>query len=264
MNINAKMKPEQIFEGQQLTNRNDCLYNSAFFEMITEGALQSAQIIVPLVSRLVGPKSVIDIGCGYGAWLKVFQEHGVKRVRGLDGRHIDLSKLLIDRIYFSPVDLAERFQVSERYDLAVCLEVAEHLPQSAAPQLIRTLTTFAPFVLFSAAVPGQKGTGHVNEQWPSYWKSLFAENGFRRLDPIRRHIWKDNRIQWFYRQNIFLYVSQNSLTKSESLQAEERLAELDVTYIECLNRYRTLKGVLGELPRVINDAIRRRIGLQRS
>jgi len=262
MSSDAKLKAGQISKGQQSTNRNDGLYNNVFFETITPSALQSAQVIVPLLSRLVRPNSVIDIGCGYGAWLKVFQEHGVKRVCGLDGDHVDRSKLLIDPVYFIPVDLAERFQLSERYDLTICLEVAEHLPQSAAARFIRSLTTVAPFVLFSAAVPGQKGTGHVNEQWPSYWKSLFAENGFRRLDPIRRHIWKDNRIEWFYRQNIFLYVSQSILMESESLQAEERLAELDVTYIDFLNRYRTLRGVLGELPRVVSDAIRRRIRLQ--
>jgi hypothetical protein len=215
---------------------------------------------------LVRPKSVVDFGCALGAWLKVFEEHGTRTLRGLDGHYVDRSKLLIESACFTPVDLAQAvtvhrahaFRPDERYDLAVCLEVAEHLPGSAAPGLIHTLTALAPFVLFSAAIPGQRGVGHINEQWPSYWKALFEEHGFRRLDPLRRHIWRDDRIPWWYRQNIFLYVSGEAMGRSEALREEEKLAELDVVYIEFLNRYKTLKGVLGELPRVIRNAIRRR------
>jgi hypothetical protein len=199
------------------------------------------------------------VGCGLGAWLKVFKEHGVEKVRGLDGDYIDRSTLLIDSHCFTAVDLSAPIELDERYDLAICLEVAEHLPEATAPGLIRTLTTVAPLVLFSAAIPGQSGRGHINERWPSYWKTLFAENGFQRLDPIRRHIWKDNRVQSWYRQNIFVYGARDVIARSEELRAEEKLEELDVTYIEFLNRYQTVKGVLGELPRVLKEAIARRI-----
>jgi len=243
------------------------VYDDAFFAEHTDVTVQAARIIVPFLLRLARPKSVIDVGCAVGAWLKVFRENGAESIRGLDGRYVDRSKLLIDPACFTPVDLAQAvtvhrahtFRPDEGYDLAVCLEVAEHLPGSAAPGLVHTLTTLAPFVLFSAAVPGQRGVGHINEQWPSYWKSLFEEHGFRRLDPLRRHIWRDDRIPWWYRQNMFLYVSSDAMGRSEALREEEKLAELDVVYIEFLNRYKTLKGVLGELPRVIKDAIRHRM-----
>lgn len=243
------------------------IYDDVFFEKHTHATVQAARIIMPFLLRLTRPKTVIDVGCAVGAWLKVFEENGAGRIRGLDGWYVDRSKLLIDSACFTPGDLAEAvtvhradtFRPDERYDLAVCLEVAEHLPGSAAPSLITTLTTLAPFVLFSAAIPGQGGIGHVNEQWPSYWKSLFQERGFQRLDPIRRHIWRDDRIPWWYRQNIFLYTARDEIGRSEALREEERLAELDVVYIEFLTRYKTLKGVLGELPRVIKNTIRHRI-----
>ena len=241
-------------------NQPAALYDASFFEPLTAGALQSARVIVPLLLRLVHPESVIDVGCGLGAWLKVFQEYGVQRVRGIDGDYIDRAKLMIEPTCFTSVDLAEGFELSECYDLAICLEVAEHLPAAAASRLVRSLTGVAPMVLFSAAIPGQKGSGHVNEQWPSYWKPLFAAHGFQRLDPLRRAIWRDNRVQWFYRQNLFLYVSQEVLRQSEALRTEESLAELDVIYIDFLNRFRTLRGVLGELRRVASDALTRRMG----
>jgi len=235
------------------------VYDRAFFARHTQDTVRSAQIIVPILLELIRPESVIDIGCGLGAWLKVFAQHGAKRLRGLDGDYIDLSTFLVDPACFSTVDLSQPLEISESYDLAICLEVAEHLSESRAADLVKLLTSVSSHVLFSAAIPGQRGPGHVNEQWPSYWKRLFHQRGFQRLDPIRRHIWRNRNVQWWYRQNIFLYISEKVVGQSAMLQAEQRLAELDVIYIEFLNRYRTLRGVLGELPRVFADAIRRRI-----
>ena len=143
-----------------------------------------------------------------------------------------------------------------RYDLAVCLEVAEHLPESSASDLVRTLTTLAPIVLFSAAIPGQGGVGHINERWPSYWKSRFEEHGFQRLDPIRPHIWKNRRVHWWYRQNIFLFAAREQIDHSESLRDEEGLPQTGVFYMNCLNRYRRLRGGLAEIARTMLKAIR--------
>jgi SAM-dependent methyltransferase len=252
-----------------MKHESSSIYDDSFFEEHTSVILQAARIIMPFLLRLTRPKSVIDVGCALGAWLKVFEENGAERIRGLDGLYVDRSKLLIESACFTPVDITEAvtvhravtFRPDEQYDLAVCLEVAEHLPESSAPALVRTLTTLAPLILFSAAIPGQGGIGHVNEQWPAYWKSLFQKCGFQRLDPIRRHIWRDDRVPFWYRQNIFLYVSHDAIGESEALREEEKFAELDVTYVEFLNRYKTLKGVLGELPRVIKNSIKYRIRL---
>lgn len=235
------------------------VYDHAFFARHTQDTLRSAEIIVPILQRLIHPASVIDIGCGMGAWLKAFENYGAKSLRGLDGDYIDLSTFLVDSRCFIPVDLIQPPRIDETYDLAVCLEVAEHLPESSAAGLVELLTSASPFVLFSAAIPGQRGPGHVNEQWPVYWQKLFQKRGFQRLDPIRRHIWRDRQVQPWYRQNLFLYVANDAIAESLLLQEEQRLAELDLVYVDLLSRYRTLRGALSLLPSLFREAIGRRL-----
>src|SRR5262249_55540494 len=103
------------------------------------------------------------------------------------------------------VDLQRPVRLDDRFDLALCLEVAEHLPAKSARALVESLAAAAPVVLFSAALPGQGGTHHVNEQWPLYWERLFAENGMQKRDVLRPLIWRNRSISDCYRQNIYLF-----------------------------------------------------------
>jgi SAM-dependent methyltransferase len=237
-------------------------YDNCFFDQITDESLASARIVVPLLLELVQPESVIDVGCGRGGWLRAFQEHGVERLQGFDGFYVERSKLLIDEGSFTPVDISKPFTVGRSYDLALCLEVAEHLPRHAARGLVRSLAEAAPLVLFSAAVPGQGGTNHINEQWPSYWRALFAERGYRRLDPVRPRIWRNRYVASYYSQNLYLFASPEAIAKSAKLQEEERIANdvvLELIDGRILARYRTLRGILRECPRVMWRAIIRRL-----
>lgn len=238
-------------------------YDATFFERHQDGAVRSAEIIVPLILKLAEIDSVIDIGCGQGAWLKAFRERGVGEVRGLDGDYVDRSKLLIEPSCFTPQDLSRPFEINGRYDLAVCLEVAEHLPEKAGRELVARLVAAAPLVLFSAAIPGQGGTGHVNEQWPSYWQAIFGEHGFRRLDPVRRHVWRERGVRWWYRQNIFLYASEDALSASAGLKEELALAsddtEFELIQSSVFDRYRTLRGIIREVPRVARRRLKQRL-----
>jgi SAM-dependent methyltransferase len=169
----------------------DTLYDGDFYERHRDRSIESARIVAPLVMRLAAIGSVIDVGCGVGGWLRAFSENGVATVRGLDGNYVEQSKLYIPSECFSEIDLQQPLHLEGRYDLAVCLEVAEHLDSPAGGELVRALTDVAPLILFSAAVPGQGGIGHVNEQWPAYWRRLFDRLGFRMLDVIRPMIRED-------------------------------------------------------------------------
>jgi len=230
---------------------NTTPYRDGFFDLHEQGARESARVIVPILLNIVKPTSVIDLGCGRGTWLRVFQENGVKAIRGFDGHYIDQSKLLIDPRDFSPVDLRKPFEIDGQYDLAVCLEVAEHIPSRYSRALIRALTVAAPVVLFSAAIPGQSGIDHVNEQWPSYWRELFAERGFRMLDPIRRYILQDARVEWWYRQNIVLFASEAAISKDAVLRREETAAQMEFewVHVDVLRRHRSIRYLLREAPR---------------
>ena len=180
-------------------------YTREFYEAKASGSLQSARVIVPILLRSFRVSSVVDVGCGVGNWLKVFQENGIGTVRGLDGPHIDDAMLAIERDAFTAVDLREPFQFEHRYDLAVSLEVAEHLSEDHAAAFVKKLTDAAPVVLFSAAVPGQPGVEHVNLQWQDYWRTIFADLGYVPSDIIRPAIWGRLDVDYWYQQNTIVY-----------------------------------------------------------
>jgi SAM-dependent methyltransferase len=208
-------------------------YDDNFFSAIEEVVLDSARVVVPILLELISPTSVLDVGCGRGAWLRAFEERGVKVLRGLDGTYVDSARLLVDPQCFTPMDLSSQScTIAGRYDVALCLEVAEHLPAKFGDRLIEALTEAAPVVVFSAAVPGQGGIHHVNEQWPNHWTQRFAKRGFRMLDPLRPRVRNDARVAWFYRQNMLLYASDDAISGNPGLQRElDRVPPEDMEWV---------------------------------
>lgn len=186
-------------------------YDRRFYDEQAPLSARSAEVVVPAVVALLDPRSVVDVGCGVGTWLAAFKRCGVRVVRGLDGDYARAAGLLIADDEFTAVDLTQPLPATGRFDLALSLEVGEHLPAAAAEDLVRTITALAPLALFSAAFPGQGGTNHVNEQWPTYWHALFTRRDFVALDPIRPAVWQDERVAWWYRCNTYLYAHRDVL-----------------------------------------------------
>jgi SAM-dependent methyltransferase len=176
--------------------------------------------VVPLVLSLIQPRRVIDVGCGLGSWLSIFREFGVDDILGLDGDYVNPKELQIPAERFVTADLTQPLLITERFDLAVSLEVAEHLPAQSASTFVDSLTRLSPIVLFSAAIPYQSGTHHVNEQWPDYWLEHFERNGFDVIDCIRRQIWSNPNVEWWYAQNILLFARHDYLQQHSALQQE--------------------------------------------
>jgi SAM-dependent methyltransferase len=181
-------------------------YTPEFFKTALGTSYASAQRIVPLVLAIVPARSVLDVGCGTGHFLRAFREAGVADITGIDGDHVPRDQLVIEPRHFVSGDLSQGFDLKRRYDLAVSLEVAEHLPPPAAEVFVAALVRHASVVVFSAAIPFQGGTAHCNEQWQSYWAQLFARHGYQPYDPFRPVIWRDGRVAWWYRQNILLFA----------------------------------------------------------
>lgn len=166
----------------------------------------AAEIVVPYLLKHHHTQSVIDVGCGTGTWLKVFHQKGVKKITGIDGHHLNPDVLVIPREHVQLKDLERPFEVVEKYDLAISLEVAEHLQPASAIAFIESLTKLSDTIVFSAALPGQGGQNHLNEQWPSYWNELFNQFGFEMVDCLRGYFWENKQVDWWYRQNMFLVV----------------------------------------------------------
>lgn len=182
-------------------------YNQEFYENQVGGSADSASVVAPIVLDLLpGVRSCVDVGCGTGVWAQQFHLSGVPDVMGIDGAYVDPGQLRIARERFIARDLTQPIRLDRKFDLCVCLEVGEHLPNARAASFVADLTALAPVVLFSAAIPGQGGLNHINEQWPDYWQQLFAANGYRVADCIRHRIWDDRRVDYWYRQNILLFA----------------------------------------------------------
>ena len=185
------------------------LYDEDFYDLQRVRSRTSAQVMVPIFQELLEPESVLDVGCGIGAWSATWIAAGVSDLTGVDGDYVDRSALVIPPAQFRSWDLTRPLDLGRRFDLVQCLEVAEHLPANSAKTLVESLVRHSDLVVFSAAVPRQGGTHHVNEQWPSYWVSLFASVGFQVFDPFRARVWDDNRVEYWYRQNCILFAAKD-------------------------------------------------------
>jgi SAM-dependent methyltransferase len=191
----------------QAISREDVIspYSSEFYSIQQSGSVASADIVVPHVLSLFPVSSVVDVGCGVGGWLEIFDRHGIKDYLGVDGNYVPRNMLRIPKDRYLAADLRALPKLNRSFDLACSLEVAEHLPAECSQQFVAVLVSAAPVVLFSAAVPRQGGTSHLNEQWPSYWASLFARHGYVAVDCVRPAIYENERIEWWYRQNLLVF-----------------------------------------------------------
>ncbi len=207
-------------------------YSQGFYDYQRDGSYRSACAVIPLVMELYKPESVVDVGCGIGTWLAAFMEHGVTDVLGVDGDYVPVADLRVPVERFRAHDLRTPLTVGRSFDLAICLEVAEHLPAPSAPALVDSLTELAPVVLFSAAVPGQGGVGHVNEQWPEYWIELFQARGYEAVDCVRPRVWDQPDVDFWYAQNAFLIVRHDIFRAVPALrEARDRYSVIPTSLV---------------------------------
>jgi len=224
--------------------RNGNKYTKDFFRKRKEGALTSAEVIVPMVVDLIQPKSVIDVGCGTGEFLNIFEKHGIRDLLGVDGEYAR-KDVIISQENFVAIDLENSLKIDRKFDLVVCLEVAEHLSVNRAKGFAKELVNLAPIILFSAAIPGQGGTNHINEQWITYWVDLFTKYNYLPVDAIRKHIWRDKRVKPWYRQNTIIFCKDSILDNNKVLAKEYKLTNkkmLSVVLPEIFDYYVNKNG----------------------
>lgn len=219
-------------------------YTNKFYQGLKDGSLNSALQVVPMLIALFKPETVIDVGCGIGTWLKVFSDSGVKQICGVDGDYVSQSQLLIPATDFIPHDLTEPLKLDRKFDLAISLEVAEHLPEEKADKFVETLVSLAPVIVFSASIPFQGGTNHINEQWQSYWANKFKAKGYSPSIFLRDKIWHLQNMLVCYKQNMIIYVNNSyNFPERNKLIFADNIKILDVVHPEIYESYANPKAL---------------------
>lgn len=240
------------------------VYTGEFFDSIRDNAQSSAKVILPIVFDLLHPSSVIDVGCGTGAFLAVAEELGALRLVGIEGEWApSMSKSVDFRVH----DLEQPLPALPQFDLAICLEVAEHISPERGPAFVSELCHISECTLFSAAIPDQPGTNHVNCRWQSYWMGLFEKKGRTAVDVIRPAIWERDDVPYWYKQNTLLFLSNQKL-KETGLESK-RAVMRDIVHPTLVPiavsqpRDLALKQVVQQLPSAVFRAAKRIIFSQR-
>ena len=242
-NISFTTKPSK----EQINHK---LYDQKFYNRQIDGSLKSAKEYIRYLSDLFNFKSVIDFGCGRGTWLKGFEEIGVNKLVGLDGFWNNQENMLSQKIIFKQTDLNKSIKIDEKFDLALSLEVAEHLEPSSSKLFIKSITSSSDLIMFGAAFLAQPGTNHINTRLHSFWAHIFSEYSFKVYDIFRPEFCGNNKIMPWYQQNTFLYVRAGSKYE-EDLYAKnfypiENINFLDLIhpwlYGHYLNQYISIKN----------------------
>lgn len=161
------------------------------------------------ILALYRPKSVVDVGCGIGLLLEEFVKRGIEGV-GIEGEWLEMDAFAAPPETFHAHNLEEEMTLPRRFDLAVSIEVAEHLGKDRAEGFVQDLCKLSDVVVFSAAIPAQGGRGHRNEQWQSYWAQLFEDAGYLTYDPIRPNLRFDDEMFRWFRQNVLVFVKEGN------------------------------------------------------
>lgn len=230
------------------TEGREYAYDSAFFDYMDVGSSRSARAIVPLMRALLGVGSVLDVGCGRGVWLREWGNHGVADAVGADGAYVNVELLAIPREKFVKLDLAQPFDLHRQFDLVQCLEVGEHIQEVCAEVLVDNLAAHGDAILFSAAVPGQGGEFHVNEQPYAYWRDKFAARGFRTFDWLRPRILRVPGIEPWYRYNALLFVRGAALDNAPAQLLETEILHDEAVPTRAPLSWRLRNAVLAQLP----------------
>ena len=251
------------------SNANDSsAYGNDFFAGIAEGARRSANAVVLIIEELFAPRSLIDIGGGAGHWAAAFRAIGVADTLTVDGPWVPQSARVVPAESFREHDLSRPLALERQFDVAMSLEAAEHLSPDAAAGLIRVLTEAAPIVIFSAALPGQGGDGHINEQRASYWAKMFDEQDYACFTDLRSRAWHNEAIEVWYRQNLLCFIRRSELPLWTDRLSEQREPDdplLDVAHPDLVLRQRgQIDRAETYAARIEKDAARLRSELEQS
>ncbi len=210
-------------------------YDESFYIRQMEGSYKSALEYASYLTKMLKIRSVVDVGCGRGTWLKAFYDYGACKLVGYDGPWNNQSKMIDEAISFVSADLNEPLPLpSEKFDIAMSLEVAEHLKDTSAKNFVKNLTLLSDVVMFGAAYTNQGGADHINEKPHTYWANIFSDLGYEPYDIFRPVFWGCKNVEFWYQQNTFLYVKQSS-DSSAQIEKAGWTAMANIGFMDCIH-----------------------------
>lgn len=247
-------------------------YNAGFYKDLEDTSYASAMRVLSVVFDVLKFKSIVDFGCGTGAWLRAAQELGSElgsvRALGIDGDWVKPGMLVSNSIEFKPMELEKPIRLSETFDLAISCEVGEHLSEARADGFVADLCAASPRVLFGAAIPSQGGSAHINEQWQSYWANKFIANGYTPIDIVRPQVAKYGDVLPWYKNNILLYVRNEEAAELYKSLVIENKYKLFLTDLVIPDMYDSLGlkksiAVASEIPGKVLHSLKWRLKIRR-
>lgn len=237
-------------------------YDSSYYVSRNDRTSRTAEAVLSELTEVFRDKSVLDIGCGVGTWAAVAARCGAKSVTAVDGSWVDRKMLQVSAEDFLAHDLSQGPpSFDKHFGLTIWLENAEHLPHGKGEEIVDWVCRHSDCALFSAAIPGQGGVGHVNEQWQSYWANRFMANGFRPFDLVRPKIWTNADSPYWYKQNIVLYVDgKKSYSFLGQQEAVRDTASLDVVHPEKWNKLINRRVGVREAMEQLLRSVRKKLG----
>lgn len=243
-------------------------YNTGFYKDSQDVSYASALRVLSVAFDIFEIRSLVDFGCGAGGWLRAAQELGNVRAVGIDGDWVKPEMLVCSNMEFKAMELEQPIRLSETFDLAISCEVGEHLSAARADGFVADLCAAAPRVLFGAAIPGQGGSAHINEQWQSYWAKKFISNGFTPIDVIRPQVTDFDDVLPWYKNNLLLYVRNSEAAELYKKLLLENKHKLFVTDLAVPDMYespglRKSISVVSEIPRKVLHSVKWRLRIGR-
>jgi SAM-dependent methyltransferase len=178
-----------------------------FHREVEHSAARSAAVMAKSIQVDLNPRTSVDVGCGTGALLEGLQNEG-RQVFGLEYAESALKNCRERKLDVQKFDLETMPLTDPRtYDVAISMEIAEHLPEKCADRYVSLLTSLSSQIVFTAARPGQGGTDHVNEQPASYWISKFQSQAFEHDEMLSKR-W---RFAWESSGSVESHCHQNLL-----------------------------------------------------
>lgn len=172
----------------------------------------SIRAAAQLILETFSPQSVADIGCGEGLFLRTLAEQGVK-VIGCDISEAAI-RLAPDTFTVFQADATKPIRFNHRFDVCICVEIAEHIPNRYSKTLVQNVTSASDVAFFTAAPPWQGGVGHINEQPAEFWVRLFAEEGYEldqaTTDTLKQRMKEANVVFWLP-QNLMIFRKKAAL-----------------------------------------------------